>query len=223
LTPVLSMAAQLALVVGLPLPSCLLWGVIGAAGAATVLSYASLASYFPREASGRANAALNLLHMGGTFVLQSATGFVIEQWPQSDGRYPVEAHQAALAAGLALQLAALLRFAMPRRRALLSMQRVVVLLAPAARIRLITASPPFAVAMTGRSAQLALAQRRIAHWRRAAAASVSLCTALTVALVAVVSAQEHALSLGIPTLKPHVARGAPRPALQAIQGSAALR
>ena len=180
-TLALSMAAQLALVLGLPLPSCLLWGVIGAAGAATVLSYASLASYFPREASGRANAALNLLHMGGTFVLQSATGFVIEQWPQADGRYPVEAHQAALAAGLTLQLAALLWFAMPQQRPLLCMQRAVVLAAPAARLRLVTASPSLVVAITGRSAQLALAQRRTAHWRRAAAASVSLCMALTVA------------------------------------------
>lgn len=68
----LSMTAQLALIAGAPLPSCLLWVVVAAAGAATVLSYASLASYFPREASGRANAALNLLHMGGTFILQTA-------------------------------------------------------------------------------------------------------------------------------------------------------
>jgi hypothetical protein len=114
------MAAQLALVAGAPLPSHLCWVVIAATGAATVLSYASLASYFPPEASGRANAALNLLHMGGTFVLQCATGFIIEQWPQTDGRYPVEAHQAALAIGLALQLAALFWFAAPRRRPVLS-------------------------------------------------------------------------------------------------------
>ncbi len=196
-TLALSMAAQLALIAEAPLPSCLLWVVIAAAGAATVLSYASLASYFPRDASGRANAALNLLHMGGTFVLQSATGFIIEQWPQADGRYPVEAHQTALAVGLALQFAALLWFATPRQRPLLSMQRAVVLVTPAARLHLVIASPPFAVAMTGRSAELALAQGRTAHWRRAAGASVSLCTALTAALVAVVSARENALSLRI--------------------------
>jgi MFS family permease len=110
----LSMAAQLALIAGTPQASHLCWVVIAATGAATVLSYASLASYFPREASGRANSALNLLHMGGTFALQSATGVIIEQWPQVNGRYPVEAHQTALAIGFALQVAALLWFVAPR-------------------------------------------------------------------------------------------------------------
>ena len=40
--------------------------------------------YFPKEVSGRANAALNLLHVGGAFVLQSATGLIIEQWPDDE-------------------------------------------------------------------------------------------------------------------------------------------
>jgi MFS family permease len=121
----LSMAAQLVLILGWSLPSYISWTVVAAAGAATVLSYASLGRYFPREASGRANAALNLLHMGGTFGLQCATGFIIERWQQVEGRYPVEAHQAALAVGLALQLAALVWFAAPQRRPVLSMQRAV--------------------------------------------------------------------------------------------------
>lgn len=178
----LSMAAQLALIAGVPLSSHLCWLVIAAAGAATVLSYASLASYFPREASGRANAALNLLHMGGTFVLQSATGFIIEQWPQADGRYPVEAHQAALAIGLALQLAALLWFAAPRQHPLLSMQHAVGQMALAQAPQ----SPPlyaYAVAPTARSAQVALARRQTILWRRAAAASASVCMALMAAVV----------------------------------------
>ena len=79
----LSMAAQLALVLGWPVPSYLPWTFIAAAGAATVLSYAILASYFPKEVSGRANAALNLLHVGGAFVLQSVSGLIIEQWPET--------------------------------------------------------------------------------------------------------------------------------------------
>ena len=89
----LSMAAQVALVFGWPIPSLLLWAVIAAAGAATVLSFAILAEYFPKEMSGRANAALNLLHVGAAFVLQSATGLIIEQWPEARGTYPAEAHQ----------------------------------------------------------------------------------------------------------------------------------
>jgi MFS family permease len=178
----LSMAAQLALIAGVPLPSHLCWVVIAAAGAATVLSYAALASYFPKEASGRANAALNLLHMGGTFVLQSATGFIIEQWPHADGRYPVEAHQTALAIGLALQLAALLWFTAPRQHPLLSMQHAVryVALAQAAQ------SPPlyaYVAAPATRSAQMELARRQQIVWRRAAVASGSVCMALVAAVV----------------------------------------
>jgi MFS family permease len=178
----LSMAAQLALIVGPPLPSHLLWVVIAAAGAATVLSYASLASYFPAEASGRANAALNLLHMGGTFVLQCATGFIIEQWPQTDGRYPVEAHQAALVIGLALQLAALLWFTAPRQHSLLSMQHVVghLALAQAAQSPQLYA---YAVGPATRSAQMERARRQKIVWRRAAAASGSFCMALMAAVV----------------------------------------
>jgi MFS family permease len=173
----LSMAAQLALIVGPPLPSHLLWVVIAAAGAATVLSYASLASYFPAEASGRANAALNLLHMGGTFVLQCATGFIIEQWPQPDGRYPVEAHQAALAICLAVQLAALVWFAAPHRRPVRSMQHAV------ARIglvepRLVTASWPEAIPTAARQARTAPARPQVFPSRYAAATAASACMAL---------------------------------------------
>ena len=95
-----SMTAQAALVFGWPIPSFLLWSVIAAAGAATVLSFAILSEYFPKEMSGRANAALNLLHVGAAFVLQSATGLIIEQWPEARGTYPAEAHQLAMGASI---------------------------------------------------------------------------------------------------------------------------
>jgi MFS family permease len=177
-TLALSMTAQLALLLGCPLPSHLIWAVIAGAGAATVLSYAILASYFPREASGRANGALNLLHMGGTFLLQCATGFIIEQWPQTGGRYPVEAHQAALAIGLALQLAALLWFAVPRQRTVLSIERAVARMTLLAQARPARASLQYAASVTSRSAHFALAQRDAVRWRRAAAASASISAAL---------------------------------------------
>jgi MFS family permease len=111
-----SMTAQAGVLLQLPLPSYLLWGAIAAAGAATVLSFAILTEYFPKENSGRANAALNLLHVGGAFVLQSATGLVIEVWPEVHGTYPAEAHQAGIALSLLLQLAALAWFAWSPRR-----------------------------------------------------------------------------------------------------------
>jgi MFS family permease len=85
---VLSIAAQTGLVCAWPIPAYLLWAVVAAAGAATVLSFAILSEYFPKEMSGRANAALNVLHVGGAFVLQSATGLIIELWPTTNGTYP---------------------------------------------------------------------------------------------------------------------------------------
>lgn len=92
--------------------------------------------------SGRVNAALNLLHVGGAFALQSATGLVIGQWPDTNGVYPADAHQTAVAANLLLQLAALAWLAVPpRREAVLTMAslagRSLAVKSPA------TASPPY--------------------------------------------------------------------------------
>jgi MFS family permease len=111
-----SIAAQAALLLGCPIPSLIPWSIIAATGAATVLSFAILPTYFPKEMSGRANAALNLLHVGAAFVLQSGTGCVIAQWPMTNGGYAPEAHQAAMAAGICAQLAALGWFILPRHR-----------------------------------------------------------------------------------------------------------
>lgn len=114
-TIAVSTLAQTTLILDWALPSIVAWAVIAAVGGATVLSFAILAEHFPKEMSGRANAALNMLHVGGAFVLQSGTGIIIAQWPQTDGAYAVEGHQAAMAAGVVAQLAALAWFAMPRQ------------------------------------------------------------------------------------------------------------
>jgi hypothetical protein len=121
--------------------------------------------------------------MGGTFVLQSATGITIEQWPQEDRRYPAEAHQTALAIGLALQMAALAWFAIPRRQPVLSMQNAVA--------RIVVVEPgriadfrPGPIAGAARQAQGAAAKRQFAPSRCAAAASASVCTALMATIVA---------------------------------------
>jgi hypothetical protein len=88
-----------------------------------VLSYASLAEYFPKEASGRANAALNILHVGCAFAIQCATGLIIEQWPVVHDRYPVEAHRCAMAFMLMLQAAALAWFCLAPLRMSLTRSR----------------------------------------------------------------------------------------------------
>jgi MFS family permease len=86
---------------------------VSIAGAATVLSFAVIADYFPKEFAARANGALNLLHFGWAFTMQYGIGLVVEQWPSQGGHYPVAAYQAAFGLSLALQVAALIWFAVP--------------------------------------------------------------------------------------------------------------
>jgi MFS family permease len=105
-------AAQLALIVRLPLPSYVPWIVVAAVGAGTVLSYAILAEYFPTGLAGRANAALNLFHIGGAFVVQFMTGLVVQLWAPIDGHYPEVAYQTAFAINVSLQIAAGIWFAL---------------------------------------------------------------------------------------------------------------
>lgn len=107
-------AIQLALILRLPLPSYVLWSGVAATGAATVLSYAILAEYFPKELTGRANGALNLFHIATAFAAQYATGLVVQQWIPDAGHYPEEAYRTAFALNVAFQVAAWIWFVMPR-------------------------------------------------------------------------------------------------------------
>ncbi len=109
-------ATQLALILRLPLPSYLLWAVVAAVGAATVLSYAIVAEYFPKELAGRANGALNLCHIAAAFVVQYATGVVLARWTPQAGHYPEIAYRIAFALNFALQVAAWIWFVFPRVR-----------------------------------------------------------------------------------------------------------
>jgi len=109
------MTAQVALILRWPFPSVLIWSIVAGMGAATVLSFAALAEEFPTESIGQANGALNVLHLLAAFIAQAGMGFIVQQWPSVDGRYPATAYQAALAVSLALQTAAVLWFIRPQR------------------------------------------------------------------------------------------------------------
>ncbi|WP_072386501.1 MFS transporter [Hyphomicrobium sp. CS1BSMeth3] len=171
----LSMLAQTALVLRWPIPTLVPWTIIAAAGAATVLTYALMGAYFPKSMSGRANGALNLLHVSAAFLLQSGTGFVIAQWPQVEGAYPAEAHRVAMAIPLALQVCAAAWFAMPLRQP--GGRRVPP--RSASSVMLPSAS---ARALTWRQQAQAIHRRSIL-WRRTAIASMSLTMVLAVAFV----------------------------------------
>jgi len=110
LVGMLFIAAQLALILRLPLPTYVPWIVMAATGAGTVMSYAILAEYFPTELASRANAALNLFHIGGAFIVQYMTGLVVQLWAPTDGHYPEIAYQIAFALNVSLQFAAGLWF-----------------------------------------------------------------------------------------------------------------
>ncbi|WP_051310959.1 nitrate/nitrite transporter [Bradyrhizobium sp. Cp5.3] len=106
-------AAQLALILRLPLPTCLPWVIVAAVSAATVLSYSILADCFPKELAGRANAALNVFHIGCAFIVQYVTGLVVQHWIPLDGHYPEIAYQTAFALNLLVQVVAWIWFLLP--------------------------------------------------------------------------------------------------------------
>ena len=178
-----SIAAQLALIVGLPLPSILPWSAVAVVGAGTVLSYAILAEYFPKELAGRANGALNVFHLGWAFVVQYATGLILAQWSREGGHYPIVAYQIAFSLNTAIQAAALLWFSL-RRQFTLSF---------ISRLRL--PDPPFADeavparegAVRARTHRDKSAYAQAAHWHFVALGSISLSLVLGLALAVSVS------------------------------------
>jgi len=110
--------AELALILRLPMPSLLPWCIVSVMGAATVLSFAMIAEYFPQEFAARANGALNLAHFSSAFAVQYGIGLVVGQWSYQDGHYPVTAYQVAFGLSVVFQAAALLWFALPWLRTL---------------------------------------------------------------------------------------------------------
>ena len=104
-------ALQAGVQLNLPLSQCILWGAVGAFGCMGVLSYSILDSMFPAAVVGRANSALNVLHLTAAWAVQAGMGAVIGRWaPGQLGHYPVLAYRAAFAMPLAMQIAALAWF-----------------------------------------------------------------------------------------------------------------
>jgi MFS family permease len=175
--------AQLALVLRWPVPAWLPWVTIAATGAGTVLSYAILSEMFPKSASGRANGALNLLHVTAAFAIQYAVGLVVQQWPTENGHHPPEAYQTALGLNLVLQAAAFLWFIRPERKSALGYLPAHPIhsfagglgLAPAAALS-------YARARHAWSSRLARADAQQRAWRSAAFASFAVLALLASSL-----------------------------------------
>jgi len=171
-------AAQLALILRLPVSSYLPWSIVAASGSGPILSYAILAEYYPKEITGRANSALNVFHFGAAFVVQYIIGVVVALWPDQDGHYPAIAYQVTFGLILALQAAALAWFAFSRVRTRPS----ILVLAfrhralGRAQIALSSTTPSLHLA-TGWD-RLNSVQRQVSHWRVAALGSASLVALL---------------------------------------------
>jgi predicted MFS family arabinose efflux permease len=104
-------AVQLAILVGIPTPHPILWALVGGFGGMAVLSYSILDSVFPASSVGRANSALNVLHLTAAWAVQAGMGQLIARWAMDpQGHYPVMAYRTAFAVPLAVQVASLIWF-----------------------------------------------------------------------------------------------------------------
>lgn len=102
-------AAQMALVLALPLPALLLWCVFGISGSSGILIYSYLAPQFPAALAGRVVTSLNLFAFAGAFAVQWGMGAILDRYPGAlDGSYAGEGYRLAFGSVLALQAAALL-------------------------------------------------------------------------------------------------------------------
>ena len=109
----ISIMSELSILLRWPIPSYLSWALVALMGASGVLSHTIIAAYFPKEASGRANTALHLLHLGAAFFVQWATGAIVDLWQVRSAVHPAQAYQAAFAVNVALQAAAMIWFVLP--------------------------------------------------------------------------------------------------------------
>jgi hypothetical protein len=148
-----------------------------------VLSYAILSEMFPKSASGRANGALNLLHVTAAFAIQYAIGLVVQQWPAEDGHHPPEAYQTALGLNLVLQASAFLWFIRPERKTALHHLPAHPIHAFAAGLGLGPAAAlSYARARHAWSLRLARARAQQKAWRTAALASFAVSILLATLL-----------------------------------------
>ena len=77
----LCVCIQLAAVIGIALPTSIVWGVL-VAGAAATLPFVVLLTHFPPAYAARACASIGVLQYVATLFIQSAVGGVVAIWPQ---------------------------------------------------------------------------------------------------------------------------------------------
>lgn len=87
--------------------SLFLWASIGFLTNPLSLTYLAVSRRFPSGMAGRVTTAMNTLVLGGSFVIQTAIGTILDLWdPIEPGKFPPEAFQAGFGAVLACIVAA---------------------------------------------------------------------------------------------------------------------
>ena len=104
-------AGQIAAQIGLalqptaPLVVGGLWMLFAFCVAGATAGYITVGQMFPPEQTARVATAVNTLTLAGAFVLQTATGWVLDFWPRTaSGGWDPQGYSAALAGSLLLQL-----------------------------------------------------------------------------------------------------------------------
>ena len=175
----ISILSELSILLRLPISSYLCWAVVALMGASSVLSHSMVASYFPKEASGQANTALHLLHLGVAFIVQWTMGAIIDLWQVRNAAHPAQAFQVAFAVNIAMQTAALIWFVRP------ATARLGFRVTPAPTFALLPStflpqqpSTPYDEARREWIFQLAAARAHLANWRLIGIGMVSLVCVL---------------------------------------------
>src|SRR5262249_44996045 len=177
-------AAQLALILRLPVSSYLPWSIVAAAGSGPILSYAILAEYFPKEITGRANGALNVFHFGAAFAIQYIIGVVLAQWQGQDGHYPPIAYEVTFGLNLALQAVSLAWFAFSSLEKQSPVQVSAFRRRTLRRVQIPFGSATPSLNLATWKDLLNSAQRQVSRWRIAALGSASLAALLALTLAA---------------------------------------
>lgn len=72
-----------------------IWALFGFIASLNFVTYAALGPQFPQQFTGILNACLTLSWMLGAFLIQNIYGFILDQFPATNGGYSVEGHRVA--------------------------------------------------------------------------------------------------------------------------------
>ena len=92
-----------------PAMVAVLWAVLPVVVASGPAGYSAIAQMFPVEQMGRVSTAINMIVLGGAFVLQTTIGWILDLWPRvSGGGWDRRGYAWAMALSLGIQAIAVL-------------------------------------------------------------------------------------------------------------------